>query len=439
VGNEGGNGGNLGVNLTSNLYSDKMPSVIINNSRIASGAGQLGGGLSIFLFMSNPKEQCLCNQVEIQNILRISNTQFFGNHASSKGGALYISYHEAKQGVTRQLSLQYCTFSGNSVSASGHGAAMEVAQVKVGYTPYVSAQFEFELVIQNCSFYNNSLLHNKNDSLIGATVNLFSVERVAFRHCNFIKNTITALSLVDSNLVLEGNILFDGNHAINGGALRFSDTSFVYIRNNTHIKFYNNHAKNAGGGIYAQQRCLDTAPPCFFQPVAHDFTNITDLKKWMSLTFVNNTAQYAGSVLYGGTVDYCYTYLHFRYIRHSSLFYSSRIFDAIFDVNQQHGDSPVSSDPYGVCLCNESGRNCKNKNYTFPRTVYPGEAFNISAVAVGQRYGVAPAPVLATVINSHNQSLLEPIEQNQNANNHCATLTYTLHSSNQQETFELTV
>ena len=131
LGNKGGNGGNLGVNLTSNLCSDKMPSIIINNSRIASGAGQWGGGLSIFLFMSNPKEKNLCNQVDIQDFLHISNTQFFGNHASSKGGALYISYHKAKQGVTRPLSLQYCTFSGNSVSASGDGAAMEVAQVKV--------------------------------------------------------------------------------------------------------------------------------------------------------------------------------------------------------------------------------------------------------------------------------------------------------------------
>jgi len=362
--------------------------------------------------MSNLKEKKLCNQVDNQDFLCISNTQFFGNHASSKGGALYISYHEAKQGVTRPLSLQYCTFSGNSVSASGDGAAMEVAQVKVGYTPYVCAQFEFELAIQNCSFYNNSLLHNKNDSLIGATVNLFSMGRVAFRHCNFIKNTNTALSLVDSNLILEGNILFDGNHAINGGALRFSDTSFVYIRNNTHIKFYNNHAKNAGGAIYVQQQWMEVIPPCFFQPAVPDFTNITGLKKWISLTFVNNTAKYAGSVLYGGRVDYCYTYQHFTYHKLSSYYYSSRIFDIIFDITQQLDGSLVSSDPFVVCLCNENGYpRCNIKNYTFPRSIYPGETFNVSAVAVGQRSGVAPAPIVATVINNHNQSLFEPIEQ----------------------------
>jgi len=46
---------------------------------------------------------------------------------------------------------------------------------------------------------------------------------------NFTNNNNTALSLVDSNLVLEGGTLFDGNHAINGGALRLCDTSLVYI------------------------------------------------------------------------------------------------------------------------------------------------------------------------------------------------------------------
>jgi len=229
---------------------------------------------------------------------------------------------------------------------------MEVVKIGIlGYIPHVSPQFE--TIFQNCSFTNNSLLPDTKGTFVGATFDIFSMERVTFNHCSFTRNNNTALSLVDSNLVLEGDILFDDNHAINGGALRFCDTSVLYIENNTRIKFYNNHAKNAGGAIYAQQQCLDIAPPCFFQPVVHDFTNVADLKKWISLTFVNNTAQYAGSALYGGTVDYCHTYLHFRYNGHSSYFHSSRIFNATFDVTQQHGDSPISSDPYGVCLCNQ--------------------------------------------------------------------------------------
>ena len=451
VGNQADNGGNLAINFTdfnnNYRYSDEVPIVTITNSVIAAGTGHRGGGLRVWSYIvPKPKGNTMCNQTHPPHcILNISNTQFVGNHAYSAGGALYISYYQTKQieSVTTQIFLQNCTFSGNTVPPSGYGAVMEVARFKTfGYTSPVSPQFE--LIVQNSSFHNNSLLHDNNSSFVGATVDIFSMERVIFRDCNFTKNNNTALSLVDSNLVLEGNILFDGNHAINGGALRFCDSSIVHIKNNTHIKFYNNHAKYAGGAIYSQQRCLDAIAPCFLQPVVPDFTNITDLNKTMSLTFVNNTANYAGSVLYGGTIDYCYTYLHFtKYIRKfdtPSYYFFSKIFDAVFDFHQQLGDSPISSDPYGVCLCNESGhRTCSIKNYTFPRGVYPGEVFNISAVAVGQRKGVAPAPILGIVISSNTYSLIKPLEQNHNASNPCVTLNYTLRSKNQQETLKLAV
>ena len=40
-----------------------------------------------------------------------------------------------------------------------------------------------------------------------ATVDIFSMERVTFKYCNFTRSDDTALSLVDSNLVLEGSNL----------------------------------------------------------------------------------------------------------------------------------------------------------------------------------------------------------------------------------------
>ena len=51
----------------------------------------------------------------------------------------------------------------------------------------------------------------------------------------------------------------------------------------------------------------------------------------MSLTFVNNTAEYAGSALYvyGGTVEHCYTYTLFNNHSHSSYHHSHIIFKAI--------------------------------------------------------------------------------------------------------------
>ena len=438
-GNQADNGGNLAINImyfTGSYYNRTVPSVVINNSRIVDGIGQWGGGLRVQSITVPASKSGKSEQFE-HCILRISNTQFVGNHAKAGGGALYISHYQTKHidCITRKIFLVNCTFSSNTVPSYGKGAVMEVIDHKtLGYISHVSSQFE--LTFHNCSFYNNSLLRDKKGTFIGATLNIFSMDRVTFKDCNFTKNNNTVLSLVGSNLVLEGDILFEGNQAMNGGALRFVDTSLVYISNITHIMFRNNHAKRAGGAIYAEQHYFELMPPCFFQPVAPDFTHVSDLKQWMSLTFDNNTANYAGDGLYGGTIDYCFTYLNFMTPWHH-FGNSSEIFNTIFDFNQQHGISNISSDPYEVCLCNESGHmNCSIKSYRFPRSVYPGEMFNISAAAVGQRQGVAPASIEATIIGSHG--VLRLVQQN-DTSSRCVTLIYVLHSKHKAETFELAV
>ena len=151
----------------------------------------------------------------------------------------------------------------------------------------------------------------------------------------------------------------------------------------------------------------------------------------------------------GGTVDHCYTYQHFTYHGHSSYLYSSKIFGTIFHYTQQPGDSRVSSDPFGVCLCNKSDYfNCSKKNQKFSRSIYPGEAFDISAVAVGQKHVVAPAVIRATVISSHHQYFSKAIysyilhsknQHSKNSNSGCVNHTYMLHSKNQQEMLQLDV
>ena len=61
----------------------------------------------------------------------------------------------------------------------------------------------------------------------------------------------------------------------------------------------------------------------------------------------NNTAQHAGSALYGGWVDYCQADMSVLYT-----VYGTEVFDTIFQIHNDNNDlSVVSSNPTRICVC----------------------------------------------------------------------------------------
>ena len=438
--NHADDGGNIAINIA-DFGSNH---VRLSNSSVSGGVGHRGGGLRIWSQVIENGEPCGPNMTTTQTVL-VTGTTFTGNHAEAGGGALYVSHYEIGhiQCSQKQIFFDNCTFINNTVPAKGSGAVMEIIRHKIpGLMTHVAPQFEISF--QQCSFSNNYLIVDERNSFVGAIADIFAVELATFKDCNFTYNNNTALSAMNSNLVFEGNILFKGNNATNGGALKFCDTSVVYIRNNTTVKFISNHALKAGGAIYAQQRCLETATPCFFQPDVPAFTYVVNLTKMMQLIFINNTAGYAGSALYGGAVDYCYTYLQFKWYGRASYYDSGSIFNKAFNLDKQTGNTPISSDPYGVCLCNSSNLpDCDTlKNVTHKK--YPGQEFNVTVVAVGQRNGVVPGIIEAILLknktnSSSNTATIPEKYSIQKAGYSCTTLSYAIESHAPQETINLTV
>ena len=438
--NHADDGGNIAINITD--FGNNH--VRLSNSSVSGGVSHHGGGLRILSLVRENGEPCSPNMITTQTVF-VTGTTFTGNHAEAGGGALYVSHYEIRHIQCSQIQLLFdnCTFINNTVPAKGSGAVMVIIRHKIpGFMTHVAPQFEISF--QQCSFSNNYLIVDERNSFVGAIADIFAVELATFKDCNFTYNNNTALSAMNSNLVFEGNILFKGNNATNGGALKFCDTSVVYIRNNTTVKFIENHAFKAGGAIYAQQQCLETARPCFFQPDVPDFTYVVDLPSMMQIIFINNTAGYAGSTLYGGAVDYCYTYLQFKSYGRASYFYSSAIFDKVFNLDKQRGNTRISSDPYGVCLCNSSNLpDCDTfKNVTHKK--YPGQEFNVTVVAVGQRYGVVPGIIEAILLKNKtkvgsNTATIPEKYSIQKAGYSCTTLSYAIESHAPQETINLVV
>ena len=217
----------------------------------------------------------------------------------------------------------------------------------------------------------------------------------------------------NSTMTFSGTIHFTNNggkintlngYSTNGGGLYMELKSTFSILPNTTVYWENNHA-TFGGAIYVHDAspmsyCTSVAKlvpheECFFQLPGQNLSNGIDIK----LVFKNNSADVAGSVLYGGAIDHCK-------LTHGLDSYSSgEVFDMIVHNSDTYYNttSNISSDPFYLCLCksnfptdcNISMKQWYGIEYDFPHSVYPGETIQFSVVAVGQRNGKLPSTARA--------------------------------------------
>ena len=140
------------------------------------------------------------------------------------------------------------------------------------------------------------------------TVRYHFWEIIFARNYGHRKNNPGALYAHSSTLIFEGNAEFLDNTGYYGGALALYAGSQIVIGRHAHLKFIGNHAKRFGGAIYVenvQYRMLTSyfAISCFYTPADPSSTSTNP-----HVLLENNTADYAGSALYGGWIDFCEIY-----------------------------------------------------------------------------------------------------------------------------------
>ena len=196
--------------------------------------------------------------------------------------------------------------------------------------------------------------------------------------------------------------------------------SFFSILPNKTVYWENNHA-NFGGAIYV----LDANPlsycttfaayipveKCFFQLPGRNTLHSIGVQ----LVFKNNSADDAGSVLYGGVIDNC-TLIDL----HS--YSSGKVFDKLVQIEDDNTNSKVSSIPFRICHCETTHPNCKKSQIV--RHVYPGETFYVSVSASGQRKEAVSSSVRSYITTGN----LLASQYLQEANKSCTTFNYTVFS-----------
>ena len=256
----------------------------------------------------------------------------------------------------------------------------------------------------------------------------------------------------NSKLTFDGNISYTNNGhdninadngASHGGAIYLALNSTFSLLPHTTVWWENNHA-TSGGAIYVSDinpliYCIPIAKfiaaylpreECFIQlPGQSLFNGI-----YVDLLFKNNSADVAGSVLYGGAIDNCKIHLSGL----EPYFSSGDVFDLLFQYEAETDystTSRISSDPIHLCVCKNNLPDCKgSRYYNIPYPVYPGELFQLSVptVTVGQRSGTVFSTVRSTTgsIDSHPVNLLD--HQYLQYTNTCTKLYYTVFTLSQK-------
>ena len=243
-------------------------------------------------------------------------------------------------------------------------------------------------------------------------------------------NKQTALQAFDSTLYFGGHVIFSGNNGTHGGAIALTGDSKFYTTPYTHVQITNNHAMR-GGGIYVKDEDTVTTTPCFFQllNLKYSYLHIDAV-----VTLENNTADEAGSAVYGGQIDKCYLYTSSQ-----QLVYNSTIFTELFKIVDNFSlVSRVSSNPVAFGFCKHNTLLIKNNilvHVAIVHTVevYPGQLFTVPVVLNGQRNGSVPGIVRAELVNKSRGAHFAPLQETQETKSSCTNLTYNIFSVRQQE------
>ena len=358
------------------------------------------------------------------------------------------SFHPIISIILQEITIQETSCTGGAIDVHAPGMhSLELKNIKLNKNSGIISAVNANIKTYGHSIFSENrgeiYFENSNATFSGTTsfinnraeraVVLAYQSTVIFKGSTLFGNNIAGMCggiyAYKSTLYMQGNVLFMGNEGNNGGAMALYNSVIDFTRKgfNQIIQFIKNTARHSGGAIYIDDAGkldrLARVLLCSFQIRA-------GLPHRYYLEFINNSASFAGSALYGGWIDIC-------------RMHDKNLYDDI-DVTYFHicGNpkdlSVVSSNPSRVCICNNSLPDC---NVTVLNvTVYPGQTFTIQAVTVGQRYGTVPSMVQAEIASAEgNTSAVGELEYFQGVNKVCSDLRYTVKSAHSRERIRLKV
>ena len=424
INNTAQEGGGLWFTMSGSITLSRL--LVIEN-RAECGPG--GGIYAEMHYLSLPL---------IYNIIEYS--EIWSNYASS-GGGLSLSIKgivTTQSEVSRRVDIKNAAFtfisSTSFIDNKGHlGSALQV-QDNVIYSgaEACTPTKHVSIWLKNVNITANTILQNTM-YYSAAAVRVGSVLWVVLEDTSFHNNTGGGICANNSNIIIIGDVNFEGNHGYNGGAIQLdcicdynTHQFFLYFMDLSHTSITHNRALQYGGGIDISERCYNPNK-CFYQVLNRNMLYTRDHNATVEMR--DNHAIVAGDDIYGASKIQCHSL--------SGNIQGEEMFNSVFEV-QNNSPSSISSVPYRVCFCQQNSPKSYCLN-SMEKTVFPGQEFTVSAATVGNHRGISPAAVQSQFIGLGIHAELGTRQSVQKLGRTCGDLTYSIRTTQPTVQLHLTV
>ena len=263
------------------------------------------------IFPSDHQEHILVSPAQNNTVL-VQNCSMIGNRATS-AGAVYI-YSMYSPFVNDIVIFDNCTLSENEGLV---GAALYIGEQKNnGLQPGIEVTFRNMIVTKNRILFEESAgniaTSSKSDS--SAAIELQAI-RIIFEGINTLisNNYASAIRSVASVIYIHDHMVLCNNSGSFGGGMHLLSSSYIVLKNNSHLRLENNTGAVEGGAVYVNLLgySLDfNYHDCFlfFEEVEtlcfgnDSCSNVTSLNFMLEL--IDNSSP-LGSLIFGSTLDTC--------------------------------------------------------------------------------------------------------------------------------------
>ena len=368
----------LHFNSVTNSQTIISKAIFIENYNVFSCRG---AALSFFMMFNKTHDTHLSNRYP----LIVSNSVFKFRKSNviidskANAGAVSVVLHNPPQNKDFNVTVTFSNvnFSENVIKTTGACIyANTYSNKDSGLKPLI-------IVLEDVIAYNNT---QDGSSTSISKAGMFTMDNIKALHItgfnsHYYNNSGSIFEVIDTNIMLDGNMWFEENRGERGAVFKLYGTSTFHLNNGLRATFINNIAHTKGGAIYAQDDIYKTIKQCTFQ-ISSLFQNMTVLN--ISMIFINNTAGLSGSSIFSTNLYNCYMNgLYYTGHHNKRRYYYAKI---LHFKSLKPNPLNISTLSNSHCICSKDLTKCiydGNNEVVFSNiiSIYPGQTLHIPMAA----------------------------------------------------------